>query len=385
METSMDAAARAVTRCTESPLHAVGEPAPQSLTALAVFRLSETGRKASLLAGGDGREHQRVPISVPTGRLHLVSVDELGTVRLKLRPRYEQSDDQLVTRIDAPPVYDAPPSVDQLFQHAARNYELERAFLAQIASRRGARAEAADDWRVKLSEQFLADSSQRALVHPSPTVRRCELATERGRVIFDAKRDHGVCRDVPAAAFRRFHADLRTHREQVERQRHEQDAVHAEKRRIVAEWITANGLPDQQARQAAGMLPLEEGIEAIADDAFRSLGDWTRYARDGADRLQRALSQHPAFADVVVASDSVRVTTRELGEATSAQWRALQAIKAAVPGAGAYLRERQMFWAGDSQAPRIRIVTVLAVAKVGALTLRREWVLPEEPVAPSAA
>jgi hypothetical protein len=381
----MDAAARAVTRRTESPLHAVGEsPAPQSLTVLAIYRLSEAGRKASLLAGGNGREHQRVSIAVPAGRLHLVSVDELGTARLKLRPRYEQSENQRVTRTDAPPVYDTPPSVDQLFQHAARNYELERAFLAQIASRHGARAEADGDWRAKLAEQFLADSNRRALVHPSPTLRRCELATERGRVIFDAKRDHGVCRDVPGIAFRRFHADLRAHRERVDRQKLEQETVHDEKRRIVAEWIAANGSPDQRARQAAGMLPVDEGIEALSDDVFRPLEGWTRYSRDGAERLQRAMSQHPAFADVVVAPDSVRVDTRELSEATSAQWRALQTIKAAVPNAVAYLRERQVFWAGHSQAPRVRIVTVLAVVKIENVTLRREWLLPEGPVASSA-
>jgi hypothetical protein len=87
---------------------------------------------------------------------------------------------------------------------------------------------------------------------------------------------------------------------------------------------------------------------------------------------------------VVVAPDSVRVTTRELSEATSVQWQALQTIRAAVPNAAAFLRERQVFWSGHSQAPTVRIVTVLAVAKVEAVTLRREWLLPGVPRASSA-
>ena len=49
--------------------------APKSLSATATFILSEEGRKASLLAGGDGKAVQTVVIDVPASRLHLVSVD----------------------------------------------------------------------------------------------------------------------------------------------------------------------------------------------------------------------------------------------------------------------------------------------------------------------
>ena len=62
-----------------------------------------------------------------------------------------------------------------------------------------------------------------------------------------AKRDYGVCRDVPAVAFRRFHADLRAHRERVDRQQREQQTVHDEKRRIQRR---KDPLPDP--RPAAG-------------------------------------------------------------------------------------------------------------------------------------
>ena len=39
-------------------------------------------------------------------------------------------------------------------------------------------------------------------------------------------------------------------------------ALHEEKKRYTEEWITKHGTPEQQARQTAGVLPMEEAIEA---------------------------------------------------------------------------------------------------------------------------
>jgi hypothetical protein len=58
--------------------------AAAGLTVIAVYGLSEAGRKASLITGGDGRAHQRLSVQVPPARLHLVSVDANGIARLKL-------------------------------------------------------------------------------------------------------------------------------------------------------------------------------------------------------------------------------------------------------------------------------------------------------------
>src|SRR5438093_5735425 len=96
-----------------------------TLTATATYMLSEEGRKASLLAGGDGRALQELTIQVPATRLHLVSVDTDGSARLKLRPRYQLDGAGAVTRVDTPPTYDSPPDLDELFREAARNHQLE--------------------------------------------------------------------------------------------------------------------------------------------------------------------------------------------------------------------------------------------------------------------
>jgi hypothetical protein len=44
-------------------------------------QLFEQGRKASLLAGGDGRGTQTITMQVPASRLHLVTVDAEGVAR----------------------------------------------------------------------------------------------------------------------------------------------------------------------------------------------------------------------------------------------------------------------------------------------------------------
>src|SRR5262244_3565898 len=97
----------------------------RSLTVTAVYHLSEEGRKASLLAGGDGHAVQRITIEVPQNRLHLDHVNGKGLARLKLRPRYELDAEQQVVCIDMPPVHDHPPTADELLREAARNHQLE--------------------------------------------------------------------------------------------------------------------------------------------------------------------------------------------------------------------------------------------------------------------
>ena len=89
------------------------------------------------------------------------------------------------------------------------------------------------------------------------------MATAQGRLLFDADRDEGVARDVPAEAQRRFRADERARRERNTQERARRLALHEEKKRFIAEWIATQGKPEEQARQAAGMLPMAEAIERI--------------------------------------------------------------------------------------------------------------------------
>ena len=353
-------------------------PGVQTVSVVAAYRLSEAGRKASLLAGGNGRERQQVALDVPVTRLHLVHVDPNGAARLKLKPRFEtRAESQRVVRIEESPQYDAPPSPDALLQDAARIHQLEATYQAQGVSQRSTRLETSRTWRDEVAVSFLSDVTRRAITHPSPTPRRCVLPTDRGRMDFDAKRDRGAARDVPLEAYRRFQADLRARRERAQDDLATFHATHAEKQRLVREWTNDHGTDDQRARLAAGVLPLEEAVEAMTAQTFAAVAHLPAYRRDGVARLQAHLRNMPAYADAVVSASTLAVTTRYLSEATSAQWAVMQQVKAAVPDAQVFLRERVLSWTADPKAPRLHIVTVLGFMKLGPLTLRREFCIPE--------
>src|SRR4051812_16611197 len=121
------------------------QEAPKTLAVTLTYLLSEDGRKASLLAGGDGRARQELTVEVPASRLHLITVDLEGVARLKLRPRYELDAEQRVRRIDETPMYDVPPAIEDLFRDAARNHQLEHTYETERRAIRDRRRDAGRD------------------------------------------------------------------------------------------------------------------------------------------------------------------------------------------------------------------------------------------------
>jgi hypothetical protein len=354
-------------------------PDPQkALAVAAVYRLSEDGRKASLLAGGDGRAVQQRTIDVPVNRLHLVSVDLNGLARLKLRPRYQRDGDQRVVRTDDEPTYDVPPTLDDLFRDAARNYELERAYEAERRATQQQRQDAYHERRAVIAQAFLDDATRRALVHPAPSPTRCYIALEDGRrILFDASADIGVARDVPAEAHRRFRADLRARRERNLQDRGAQLALHEEKKRILADFIGQHGTPDQRVRQGAGVLPMKEAIEAFADHAFAALAKRPLYVRDGADLLQTQVRRIPEYADAVVMPGELMITSADVSHMTAAQWALVNEYRALMPDATVTLRQHKISWKRDSRVTLPPVFSVAVTQRVEPFTLRREYAVPE--------
>jgi hypothetical protein len=350
--------------------------AVRTLTVKAMFLLSEAGRKATLLAGGDGRELQTIEIEVPTNRFHLVVVDPDGRARLKLRPRYEVSPDGRVAQITTPPVYDRPPTIDDLFLAAAKNYELERAYLAQGGTRARKRATLREA-RAQLAETFLATPEQRARLHPPPEPTRCWLDGPDGRVLFDAKRDEGMARQVPPEAYRRFRADERARRHRNSHERKRRLAVLDDKNQFVAEWIAANGTPEQQDRQSKGLLPFEEGREAIADKMFEPLRDWPRYVRNGAAVMQAHLRQYPEYKDAVMTARELAVADDDAVQATAAQWARAQEARAILPDGTVTLRSHRLTWRRHPEAPALTLYGLLVVRRLGPIIVRREFAVPQ--------
>ena len=364
----MESAVHVVTPHSSDSLRAV--PNAQTLAASAVYQLSETGRKASLLAGGDGKAVQRLSVQVPATRLHLVTVGLGGQAKLKLQPHFERVDGQVVRR-DGPPVFDAPPTLDELFHIAARNHELAREFRS---SRSGARDEYRER-RAEVARAFLGDPSQRAMVRPVPTPRRCFMATSSGRLMFDASLDTGLAAQVPAEAYRRFRADRRAQREDRLKRRAADQALHEEKTRVIAEWVAAHGSEDQRGRHAAGLLPIAEVVDALTDDAFAPVADLPRYPLDGAERLQahlRALTS----TNLVVAPSELAIAGLSATDASAAEWAVMQQLKSRLPDADVTLREHRLSWRRDPTLPGISLYGVLATRRVGPFVLRREFAVP---------
>lgn len=350
----------------------------RTLPVTAIYWLSEEGRKAALLAGQDGRARQAITIEVPHARLHLVSVDAAGIARLKLRPRYERDTEQRIVRFDTAPTYDAPPTIEDLFAHAARNYELERLYGSERTAARMQRVDAERDLRVRAAQAFLNDPGQRAIVHPAPTPTRCYVLTEKGRRLFDTASDEGLARALPPEAHKRFRADLRARAEKNRQERAAQQALHESKKAAIAIWIAEHGTPDQRARQAAGVLPLDEAIEALTDQVFVPAGDRPRYVRDGVARLQQHLrTWSTTAADVTIAASDLVVASTEPATATQAQWTLMQELRTALPLATVRLRAHRLSWRQDERAPALTVFSVAVTQKEGLFTLRREYAAPD--------
>jgi hypothetical protein len=346
---------------------------PKSLPATATFILSEAGRKASLLAGGDGKALQTLTLNVPAGRLHLVSVDRQGVARLRLRPRFEVDAEQRVIRVDSSPAFDAPPNPEDLLRLAARNHELEQAFHAARTAATLTRHEAQRELRDRVAQAFLADQGQRAVAHPPPTQRLCVIEAEGRRIVFDVSVDPVLAKPVAIEATRRFRTDQRARREQNLQERAKQLALHGEKKQFVADWIAKHGTPEQQARQAAGVLPMAEAIEAIADQAFAPASDHPRYVRNGAVRLQELLRANSEYSGIVVAPSDVIAETTMLKTATSAQWATVEKLRTTFPeGTVTLMAQRLRCRTARAAAELLKPFVVVALA-VGPVVVRREY------------
>ena len=370
----METTAQVATDRSRAQLRAVDD-AP-SLKVTVAYGLSEAGRKASLLTGGDGRARQQLSLQVPSSRLHLVGVDPDGVARLKLQPRFELTDSERVVRQDGPPIYDQPPTVEDLYRDAARNHELERLFLAQRQAWRGERREADRERRVDTAREFLSNPAQRAIVHPAPTPKRCFIQTATGRLMFDATSDTGIAKEVPEQAYRRFRNDLHARKQRNLIDRAAQMELHEQKKAAASSWLAAYGTADQRARASAGVLALEEIVAAMTDDAFAAAADFPQYERDGVTRLQAYLRATLGDADLSVPPADLKVESADASSATAGQWQVISNLQAKFPDAVVKLREHRLTSLRHATVPPLKTYGVLVTRKVGPFNLRREFAAP---------
>ena len=374
----METVTRFAERQTVVPPIATISEAARTLSVTASYLLTEDGRKASLLEGGDGRALQQITLQVPSNRLHLVSVDKQGVARLKLRPRYEVDGERGVVRIDAAPVYDRPPTIEELYRAAAKNHELEATYFVSRDGMRSKRSAADRALRESVADTFLKDRGQRAVVHPAPTPKRCYLEFENGRLLFDVATDVGCAKDVPAEAHRRFRDDLRQRDDRNRQERAAQLALHEEKKRFIAEWIATNGTEEQRLRHADGMLPMDEAIEGITDEAFEAASDMPLYTHDGATRLHEFLRKATGLNDVTVSAADVLVRSVHAVKATAGQWSVIRHLRELLPDANVVLREHVLRSKRHDGVEPLTVFGVLVTKKHGPFVLRREYVVTNQ-------
>jgi hypothetical protein len=282
-------------------------------------------------------------------------------------------------------MYDAPPTVDELYRAAAKNHELEAAYHAQ---RTALKAKRTDDDRVRrqsLAETFFADKGLRAASHPPPTPKTCYVVTERGGVLFDVSTDQGLAKDVPPEAHRRFRADQRAYQEKVRQDQIAQAALHEEKKQFIAEWISINGTEEEKARHASGVLPMAEAITRISDQVFAAVDTRPVYVHDGAQRLQKFIRQCTGSADVVVTPADVVARSAHAIMASAEEWAAIREIQERLPDANVVLRHHLLLSRRHQGVPSLVIIGALVTLKHGPFVLRREYIVSDKQSAAASA
>jgi hypothetical protein len=125
---------------------------------------------------------------------------------------------------------------------------------------------------------------------------------------------------------------LRLTREECRRQETAaQIASRAHQKQVIAQWIAQYGTPQQRARQAAGVLPMEEVIAAMTNQAFEAGNGFEGYPMGGAPRLQQRLRQIPQYTNVVINPTDLTILGTDAVKATEAQWDGCPGTPACIP------------------------------------------------------
>jgi hypothetical protein len=197
--------------------------------------------------------------------------------------------------------------------------------------------------------------------------------------------DSGPARDVPKEALRRFRADVKANRERRARERAEHVRLRDERWTTMIAWIDEHGTPDQKSRFVARLLPPAEIKEAMTDDAFRALSHLIRYTHDGPERLRAHVEQWLGRTRQDVSERDYVVFGHQVRTITDRQWAVLHELKGAVPDAHVGLHLREFVWRRDPGVPRISQLTAVVTRKIGAVVLRREYLVSDDADGPSSA
>lgn len=226
------------------------------------------------------------------------------------------------------------------------------------AKRRAERIIAADAWMARSDEE---------LIIPDPYARARRVA-----VGVDAS-DHPLAAEILERLFRlqenanQHNSALDARNAENERRKEAEGAAAGMRRRAqIAAWIAEHGTDSQRRRAARKMLPEEEAVSAIRNEAFAPLDALRRYERLKAEDVRAACENDDEEAEVEFRAED---TT----EATDVEFARLEEIETVVKGAGlkaVCMLRRHVGICGGCEIQR---ASVMVIATVGELTLSREF------------
>jgi hypothetical protein len=276
-----------------------GKTKTMGMTIKINYRLSETGRRASLLAGGTGRERQSIEVAATPELLAIASIDADGAASYDLTDEYLHGVTHRSPSVDSL-VED--PSAEALKVAAARKAGKERAEaerLMRVSEQRAIadREHAERKDRITRVVDLMATipASEWALhttYGKTPYLR--EVTPNPGPDHVSAKAD-----ELPTEA--RASAEIELSR----RQKEEADRKAAEAAAVIAErdaWILAHGSTRLQKGFAAGLVDKMGGVYRD-ERIFHDIGaDWIAWKDaiepDDNDLLNPSEAELDALADV---------------------------------------------------------------------------------------
>ena len=155
----------------------------------------------------------------------------------------------------------------------------------------------------------------------------------------------------------------------------EQDA----QRRQITDWVAQHGTANQQRRYTAGLLPKDEVVAGMRDQAFAPLSTLVRYER----MKQSEVRAHVASHGYEIRDDAdVEFDAEDCETATADEFDLMKSIRGMAPGAELRLRNHvgQMARAvadDEVDEPRLQRKSLLVTLKVGAFSFSREYAVPQ--------
>lgn len=327
---------------------------PVSFPVTFYYKLSQIGQKASLLAGGDGRNQQTIFAEVPEDKLEFCKVQSNGNLTdcyLQSRQELKNPNGTLYLGCASIHEFDSPLTPQQALEFYLAQKDKEEAQQEKIAAHN-------KQLYNQAARRFLENPEARAEAFEQDFTRVKIDDPELGLIWLDQT---GV---VELANLRR-QADLQQKtlketQEQTEKWREE-----LEKAEFIALWVTNNGNTNQKERLAANLLPDEEIIEIVKTVTFAPL--------DGFPEYEKIL-----FADVqqncdeFCESNYINCEVVNARYASRDEWQLLQQMKSLLPAASFTLRTHTSK-CENCETGMVKRNDIYAEIKVGPFTFNKEF------------